>query len=67
MLRAGDMIAVGSVGLAVSQTMVLTMLLQMAARFTADFLSQMTAIERTLEYSRLPKEQNMDEGRKYCF
>ncbi|RVE50388.1 hypothetical protein evm_004925 [Chilo suppressalis] len=55
-------IPVGSAGLAVSQSMVLTMLLQMAARFTADFLAQMTSVERTLEYSKLPKEQYMDEG-----
>lgn len=55
----------GSVGLAVSQSMALTMMLQMAARFTADFLGQMTAVERVLEYTKLPVEQNMDSGRKY--
>nr|QJQ50001.1 ABC transporter family C protein ABCC2 [Ostrinia furnacalis] len=58
----GDIIPVGTVGLAVSQTMVLTMLLQMAARFTADFLAQMTSLERTLEYTNLPKEKYMDDG-----
>lgn len=51
--------------MAVSQSMVLTMLLQMAARFTADFLGQMTAVERVLEYTRLPTEDNMEFGRKY--
>lgn len=56
------MIPVGSVGLAVSQSMVLTMMLQMAARFTADFLAQMTSVERVIEYSELPKEDNMYEG-----
>lgn len=55
----------GSVGLAVSQSMVLTMLLQMAARFTADFLAQMTAVERMLEYTNLPKEENLEVGSKY--
>nr|ASU47347.1 ABCC2 [Cnaphalocrocis medinalis] len=59
----GDIIPVGSVGLAVSQSMVLTMLLQMAARFTADFLAQMTAVERMLEYTNLPKEENLEVGR----
>nr|UEO57356.1 ABCC2 [Conogethes punctiferalis] len=58
----GDLIPVGTVGLAVSQSMVLTMLLQMAARFTADFLSQMTAVERALEYSKLPSEKFMYQG-----
>ncbi|KAG6461030.1 hypothetical protein O3G_MSEX012378 [Manduca sexta] len=55
-------IPVGSVGLAVSQSMILTMMLQMAARFTADFLGQMTAVERVLEYTHLPTEDNMDDG-----
>ncbi|CAG9783021.1 unnamed protein product [Diatraea saccharalis] len=62
LLDFGGTIAVGSAGLAVSQSMVLTMLLQMAARFTADFLAQMTSVERTLEYAKLPKEQYIDEG-----
>ncbi|KAH9634039.1 hypothetical protein HF086_001241 [Spodoptera exigua] len=53
---------VGSVGLAVSQSMVLTMMLQMAAKFTADFLGQMTAVERVLEYTKLPTEENMETG-----
>lgn len=59
-----DIIPVGSIGLAVSQSMVLTFLLQMAARLTADFLAQMTAVERVLEYTRLPAENNMDHGSK---
>ncbi|XP_026726078.1 multidrug resistance-associated protein 4-like [Trichoplusia ni] len=57
-----DFIPVGSVGLAVSQSMVLTMMLQMAARTTADFLGQMTAVERVLDYTKLPTEKNMDTG-----
>lgn len=57
----------GSVGLAVSQSMVLTMMLQMAAKFTADFLGQMTAVERVLEYTKLPTEENMETGRKRYF
>ncbi|XP_026726077.1 multidrug resistance-associated protein 4-like [Trichoplusia ni] len=57
-----DIIPVGSVGLAVSQSMVLTMMLQMAARFTADFLGQMTAVERVLDYTKLPSEEYMESG-----
>ncbi|XP_075985131.1 ATP-binding cassette subfamily C member 4-like isoform X2 [Anticarsia gemmatalis] len=57
-----DTIPVGSVGLAVSQSMAITMLLQMAARFTADFLGHMTAVERVLEYTKLPIEENMETG-----
>lgn len=52
----------GSVGLAVSQSLVLAMLLQAAARYTTDFLGQMTAVERVLEYTHLPTEDNVDEG-----
>lgn len=58
------MIPVGSIGLAVSQSMVLTMLLQFGARLTADFLAQMTSVERVLEYTKLPPESNMDHGGK---
>ncbi|XP_052747534.1 ATP-binding cassette sub-family C member 4 [Bicyclus anynana] len=58
----GEIIAVGSVGLAVSQSMALTMILQMAARITADLLAQMTSVERVLEYSNLPAEENMETG-----
>ncbi|NP_001296082.1 probable multidrug resistance-associated protein lethal(2)03659 [Plutella xylostella] len=57
-----DVIPVGSVGLAVSQSMVLTVLLQLAARFTSDFLAQMTAVERVLEYTKLPHEENINDG-----
>ncbi|XP_045761292.1 uncharacterized protein LOC123864713 [Maniola jurtina] len=55
-----DAVAVGSVGLAVSQSMALTMMLQMAARVTAELLAQMTSVERVLEYSLLPAEENME-------
>ncbi|KPJ13568.1 ABC transporter C family member 12 [Papilio machaon] len=58
----GNIIPVGSIGLAVSQSMVLVVMLQMAARITADFLGQMTSVERVLEYSRLPAEDNMETG-----
>ncbi|XP_053600748.1 uncharacterized protein LOC128669719 [Plodia interpunctella] len=61
-IEFGDSIPVGSAGLAVSQSMALIMMLQMSARFTADFLGQMTSVERVLEYKRLPQEANMDEG-----
>ncbi|KAJ2946418.1 hypothetical protein O0L34_g12457 [Tuta absoluta] len=58
----GGIIPVGSVGLAVSQSMVLMMMLQMAARFTADFLAHTTSVERVLEYSDLPPEKNINDG-----
>ncbi|XP_072936018.1 ATP-binding cassette sub-family C member 4-like [Epargyreus clarus] len=58
----GELIPVGSVGLAVSQSMVLTMLLQMAARMTGDLLGQMTSVERVLEYTALPPEEHMHDG-----
>ncbi|XP_046974021.1 uncharacterized protein LOC124540463 [Vanessa cardui] len=58
----GSLIAVGSVGLAVSQSMTLTMMLQMSARVTADLLGHMTSVERVLEYSKLPAEENMEDG-----
>lgn len=57
----------GSVGLAVSQSMTLTMMLQMAARVTAELLGNMTSVERVLEYARLPAEENMEDGRELCF
>ncbi|CAH2267216.1 jg2944 [Pararge aegeria aegeria] len=58
----GGLVEVGSVGLAVSQSLALTMILQMAARVTAELLAQMTSVERVLEYSRLPAEENMETG-----
>ncbi|CAK1548558.1 unnamed protein product [Leptosia nina] len=58
----GDTILVGSVGLAVSQSMSMTLILQMAARITADLLAQMTSVERVLEYTNLSCEDNMEEG-----
>lgn len=58
----GTIIPVGNVGLAVTQSMALTMLLQMAARFTADFIGQMTAVERVLEYTKLTTEENLSDG-----
>ncbi|CAF4884012.1 unnamed protein product [Pieris macdunnoughi] len=61
-LDFGDVIPVGSVGLAVSQSMSMTMILQMAARITADLLAQMTSVERVLEYTNLPCEENMEDG-----
>ncbi|KAI5634801.1 ABC transporter domain-containing protein [Phthorimaea operculella] len=62
LLDFGSLISVGSVGLAVSQTMVMTQLLQIAAKSTSEFLAQSTSVERVLEYSNLPAEQNVDEG-----
>ncbi|XP_059049414.1 ATP-binding cassette sub-family C member 4-like [Achroia grisella] len=57
-----DVIPVGSVGMAVTQSMALTMLLQMTARVTAEILGQMTSVERVLEYTKLPSEKYMENG-----
>ncbi|GBP41934.1 Probable multidrug resistance-associated protein lethal(2)03659 [Eumeta japonica] len=53
---------IGNVGLAVSQSLALTMMLQFGARTTADVIGQMTAVERVVEYSRLEEEENLSEG-----
>lgn len=61
----GDLIPLGSVGLAVSQTMMLTLLLQLTIRYAADFFGHMTSLERILEYTKLPVEKNMNDKSKY--
>lgn len=46
----------GSVGLAISQSLLLTGLIQLGIRQSADVITQMTAVERVLQYTDLPKE-----------
>ncbi|XP_044009118.1 ATP-binding cassette sub-family C member 4-like [Aphidius gifuensis] len=53
-------ISSGSVGLAISQCLILTGMLQIGVRQSADIQSQMTAIERILQYTDLPKEKLLD-------
>ncbi|XP_063977599.1 ATP-binding cassette sub-family C member 4-like [Diachasmimorpha longicaudata] len=47
----------GSVGLAISQSLILTGMLQYGVRQSTEVQSQMTAVERVLEYSDLPQEE----------
>ncbi|XP_036139278.1 probable multidrug resistance-associated protein lethal(2)03659 isoform X2 [Monomorium pharaonis] len=51
---------VGDIGLIMTQTMSLTVLLQWGMRQTAELESQLTSIERILEYSRLEEEPMLD-------
>ncbi|XP_041974693.1 ATP-binding cassette sub-family C member 4-like [Aricia agestis] len=59
----GGAIAVGSVGLAVTQSNALTMMLQHGARMLVEFIAQLTSVERILEYTRIEGEQNLFEGK----
>ncbi|XP_041974687.1 ATP-binding cassette sub-family C member 4-like [Aricia agestis] len=59
----GDTIAVGSVGLAVTQSNTLTAMLQHGARMLVEFIAQLTSVERILEYTRIEGEQNLFEGK----
>lgn len=45
-----------NVGLVISQAMVLTGMLQLGPRATAEVASNMTSVERVLQYSKLEKE-----------
>ncbi|XP_050359934.1 ATP-binding cassette sub-family C member 4-like isoform X2 [Nymphalis io] len=58
----GSIIAVGSVGLAVTQTNVLAAMLQYGARVLVEFLAQLTSVERVLEYTRIETENNLFDG-----
>ncbi|XP_046746877.1 ATP-binding cassette subfamily C member 4-like [Diprion similis] len=46
----------GSVGLAISQCLILTGMVQYGVRLSAEVVSQMTSVERVLQYTNLPKE-----------
>ncbi|KAJ2946420.1 hypothetical protein O0L34_g12459 [Tuta absoluta] len=58
----GDAIAVGSVGLAVTQSNTLTNMLQHGARMLVEFVAQLTSVERVLEYTKIESEPNLYEG-----
>ncbi|XP_046619154.1 ATP-binding cassette subfamily C member 4-like isoform X1 [Neodiprion virginianus] len=53
--NAGDTLP-GSVGLAISQSLMLTGILQYGVRQGAEVISLMTSVERVLQYTNLPKE-----------
>ncbi|XP_023934404.2 ATP-binding cassette sub-family C member 4 isoform X1 [Bicyclus anynana] len=54
----------GNVGLAISQTLILTGMLQFGVRQTAEVISQMTSVERILQYTRIEREPQWEKGNK---
>jgi ATP-binding cassette subfamily C (CFTR/MRP) protein 4 len=50
----------GNVGLAITQAITLTGLLQWGIRQSAELETQMTSVERILEYSRIEKESSLE-------
>ncbi|PNF26812.1 hypothetical protein B7P43_G17381 [Cryptotermes secundus] len=64
-IMSGDQYG-GSVGLAITQAVTLTGLLQWGIRQSAELETQMTSVERVLEYSRIEKEPSLESppGRK---
>ncbi|CAH2068593.1 unnamed protein product, partial [Iphiclides podalirius] len=58
-LDFGDVMTVGSVGLAVTQSNTLTAMLQHGARMLVEYLAQLTSVERVLEYTRVETEKNL--------
>ncbi|XP_046746883.1 ATP-binding cassette subfamily C member 4-like isoform X1 [Diprion similis] len=55
LMNADDTLA-GSAGLAISQSLMLTGILQYGVRQGAEVISLMTSVERVLQYTNLPKE-----------
>lgn len=55
-------IPVGSVGLAVTQTNMLTSMLQHGTRMLVEFFAQLTSVERVMEYTRIDTEPNLFAG-----
>jgi ATP-binding cassette subfamily C (CFTR/MRP) protein 4 len=56
----------GSVGLAITQAITLTGLLQWGIRQSAELETQMTSVERVLEYSRIEKEPSLESPPGWC-
>ncbi|XP_026726081.1 multidrug resistance-associated protein 4 [Trichoplusia ni] len=54
----------GNVGLAISQTLILTGMLQFGVRQTAEVISQMTSVERILQYTHIEREPKWEKGDK---
>ncbi|KAL0112749.1 hypothetical protein PUN28_012191 [Cardiocondyla obscurior] len=55
-----DLAVVGNIGLIITQIMAMTNVLQWGIRQTAELESQLTSIERILEYTRLEEEPMID-------
>ncbi|KAL0104953.1 hypothetical protein PUN28_016533 [Cardiocondyla obscurior] len=55
----------GEVGLAITQVMVMTGLIQWGMRQSAEVANQMMAVERVLEYIQLPAEPNLKDRGAY--
>lgn len=49
-------------GLAISQTLILTGMLQFGVRQTAEVISQMTSVERILQYTHIEREPHWEKG-----
>ncbi|CAK1599802.1 unnamed protein product [Parnassius mnemosyne] len=58
----GKTIFSGNVGLAISQTLILTGMLQFGVRQTAEVISQMTSVERILQYTHIEREPQWEKG-----
>jgi ATP-binding cassette subfamily C (CFTR/MRP) protein 4 len=56
----------GNVGLAVTQAVTLTGLIQWGIRQSAELETQMTSVERVLEYSRIEKEPSLESPPGWC-
>jgi ATP-binding cassette subfamily C (CFTR/MRP) protein 4 len=56
----------GNVGLAITQAVTLTGLLQWGIRQSAELETQMTSVERILEYSRIEKESSLESLPGWC-
>lgn len=50
----------GNVGLVISQSLILTGMLQIGVRQSTEVASNMTSIERVLQYTKLEKETNYE-------
>ncbi|KPI93322.1 putative multidrug resistance-associated protein lethal(2)03659 [Papilio xuthus] len=61
----GNIIAVGSVGLAVTQSNTLTAMLQHGARMLVEYVAQLTSVERVLDYTKVETERNLFDGRAF--
>lgn len=56
----------GNVGLAISQSLILNGMLQYGMRLAAEVVSQMTSVERILEYTKVEKETDLKKHPGKC-
>lgn len=61
-LEKGAMIPAGKVGLVLTQSLSMTMMLQFAGRITAELISELTSVERVLEYTAIEEEPCLEVG-----